>query len=50
MTSDGETCLLKNAQVWFIRFEVLTAALLNVVFYWDIAPFGLNINRRFGGT
>jgi hypothetical protein len=33
-----------------VRFEVLTAVVINVAFFWDIAPFSPYVKRRFGGT
>jgi hypothetical protein len=35
--------------VFFARFEVFTAATMNVVF-WDVAPCRPWVNRRFGET
>jgi hypothetical protein len=31
-------------------FEVLTAVVMKVTIFWDIAPFSPYVNQRFGGT
>jgi hypothetical protein len=36
---------------WDVRFEVLTAVIMNTYIFWDITPCSpLKVNRRFGGT
>jgi hypothetical protein len=34
----------------YVRFEVLTAVIMNVTIIWDIAPYSPYVNRRFGET
>jgi hypothetical protein len=34
----------------YIGFEVLTAVVMKVTIFQDIAPFSRYMNRRFGGT
>jgi hypothetical protein len=34
----------------FVRFEVVTAGTMKNAVFLDLAPCGLIINRRFGGT
>jgi hypothetical protein len=33
-----------------VEFEVLTAVVMKVAIFWDIAPYSPYITRRFGGT
>jgi hypothetical protein len=33
-----------------VRFEVLTALVMNVAIFWDIAPCSPYVNLRFGAT
>jgi hypothetical protein len=33
----------------YVGFEVLTAVVMNVALFWDIAPCSPYVNRRFGG-
>jgi hypothetical protein len=33
-----------------VGFEVLTAVVMNVAIFWDIAPCSPYVNQRFGGT
>jgi hypothetical protein len=35
-------------QLTSIGFEVLTAVVMNVAIFWDIAPSRLYVNRLFG--
>jgi hypothetical protein len=34
----------------YVGFEVLTAVVMNVAIFWDIAQCNPYVNRRFGGT
>jgi hypothetical protein len=34
----------------FVRFEVLTALLMNNTVFWDVTPYNCYNNRRFGGA
>jgi hypothetical protein len=34
----------------FVRFELLTAVVMDAVIFWDIALCSPYVNRRFGGT
>jgi hypothetical protein len=33
-----------------VGFDVLTAIIINVAIFWDIAPYSPYVTRRFGGT
>jgi hypothetical protein len=33
-----------------VRFEVFTAVNMKNIVFWDVAPSGSGLNRRFGGT
>jgi hypothetical protein len=34
----------------FVGFEIFTAVTMKNAVFWDVAPCGCIINRRFGGT
>jgi hypothetical protein len=34
---------------YIVEFKVLTAVVMNVTVFWDIASSSLYVNRRFGG-
>jgi hypothetical protein len=40
--------MLQNTQA-HIGFEVLTAVVMNVAIFWDMAPCNSYVNGRFGG-
>jgi hypothetical protein len=37
-------------QSLLVRFEVFTAMTIKNIVFWDVAPRGSGLNRRFGGT
>jgi hypothetical protein len=39
-----------NKHKRYVGFEVLTAVVINVAIYWDIAPCSLYVNQHFGIT
>jgi hypothetical protein len=42
--------LTVKIKVKFVGFGVLTAVVMNVAIFWDIAPCSPYVNRRFGET
>jgi hypothetical protein len=47
-------CLMTKTSEWMEQeiwsLEVLTAVVMNVAIFWDVAQCSLFVNRRFGGT
>jgi hypothetical protein len=39
-----------NFHISYVGFEVLTAVVMKVAIFWDIAPCSLQMQRRFSGT
>jgi hypothetical protein len=48
-TTDGKSHLSQSGLVLF-RYEVLTAVVMNVAVFWDIAPCSPHVSRRFVET
>jgi hypothetical protein len=47
----GGVMVVHTTEILIVRFQVLTAASMNMTLFWDVTPFSLVVSdRRFRGT